>query len=78
MEFLKEMEEQSLGQLKTLLNEWWRNEHVPEEVLLARVVLIFKKGDKTDLGNYRPISLLCAIYKIMAAIENRNCEVPNG
>jgi len=51
-----------------LLNEWWNNEDIPEEILQSRVVLIFKKGDTADLDNYRPISLLNSIYKLYAAI----------
>ena len=41
---------------------------MPIEEARARVVTIFKKGDTRDIGNYRPISLLNAIYKIYAGI----------
>ena len=54
-----------------MLNGWWENTHIPEEVLRAKVVLIFKKGDKEDISNYRPISLLNNAYKIMAAITQK-------
>ena len=36
----------------------------PEFLKLAKVVPIFKRGDKTSPENYRPISLLCSISKI--------------
>ena len=42
-----------------------------EEMLKARVVLIFKKGDTNKFENYRPISLLNTLYKILAVIIQR-------
>ena len=68
IEFYKELGGNQKLQLLELLNDWWQNENMPKEVLRARVVLIFKKGDSTDLANYRPTSLLNSIYKIFAAI----------
>ena len=63
-----EEEEDNLRKALEILNIWWRNEHIPRDALQARVVLIFKKGNTNDLGNYRPISLLNSLYKIFAAI----------
>ena len=60
--------------LLELLNEWWETENIPEEVLLARVVLVFKKGDTSLCENYRPISLLSTFYKILAAAIQRRIE----
>ena len=46
VEFLKEMSRENLQPILDLLNEWWTNASIPEETMKARVVLIFKKGDK--------------------------------
>ena len=37
----------------------------PEEIKIARVTPIFKGGEVSDLGNYRPISALCCFSKIL-------------
>ena len=43
---------------------------MPEQILKAVVVSIYKKGDSTSLENYRPIWLLISRYKISAALVN--------
>ncbi len=53
------------------MNDWWREEEIPEEQLRARVVMISKKGDTSNYENYSPISLLNTIYNIFAAILQR-------
>lgn len=32
------------------------------------LTLLFKKGERDNLGNYRPITLLCADYKVVARV----------
>ena len=41
---------------------------LPTEWKLGHVVPIFKKGDKHEVSNYRPISLTCLIVKILERI----------
>ena len=68
MELFKEMDDESMEGIKELLNKWWKEEDIPADTLKARVVPIYKKGDTSKYENYRPISLLNAIYKIYAGI----------
>ena len=53
---------------RKLFKEWWEQDWVPDDILEARVAMIFKKGDSTKFEIYRPISLLNSTYKIFAAI----------
>ena len=38
---------------------------VPHKFKIARIIPLFKKGSTTECGNYRPISLLSALSKIL-------------
>ena len=66
MEHFKHLDE--LGPLVLILNQWWDTGKGPEDITLARVVSIFKKGDPNEQANYRPISLLNTLYKLLAAV----------
>jgi hypothetical protein len=37
---------------------------LPKETLLAKVILIYKKGGPSLLGNYRPNALLTSTYQL--------------
>ena len=51
-----------------LCNECLLQGEVPQDWLLARVALIFKKGDPGDCNNYRPICMVPVAYKVFAAM----------
>ena len=57
-----------LQEFLDLCNSCWAHGHVPKEWLVARVVMIFKKGDPASAGNYRPIALTVVAYRIYASM----------
>ena len=40
----------------------------PDDWKLAKVTPIFKQGDRSDMNNYRPISVISAIAKVFERI----------
>ena len=58
--------------LLELLNCIIQHREVPTQLRLSEIVTLFKKGDLLDCANYRPITLLSHIYKLlMQIIYNR-------
>ncbi|WKY01731.1 hypothetical protein Q1695_015607 [Nippostrongylus brasiliensis] len=49
-------------------NHYLRLGRIPDVWKESRTVLIFKKGQREDISNYRPISLLSVVYKIFIRI----------
>lgn len=62
---LKECANEIAPSLTHLINLSLRLGHVPREWKCANVVPVFKKGNKEDVTNYRPISLLSLVDKIV-------------
>ena len=42
--------------------------HFPNDLKIARVILLYKKGIKLDPGHYRPVSILSSLSKIIEKI----------
>ena len=57
-----------LNRLHQLITKAWMEGSVPQAWKDASIITIYKKGDRTDCGNYRGISLLSAAGKILARI----------
>ena len=58
--------------LTCIFNKSYQTGQVPDDWLKANVVPVFKKGNKTDPVNYRPISLTCTCCKLMEHIVTSN------
>ena len=62
---------EAVAELLGLCNHCWEQKDIPEEWRVAKVVLLFKKGDASLPENYRPISLLPIGYKVLATLMHQ-------
>ena len=69
MEFLQKYGGNNLfGKLHELICKAWEEGSVPQAWKDATIVTIYKKGDRTECGNYRGISLLSIAGKVFVRI----------
>ena len=65
---LKEANEVLAKPLQKIFETSFKMKQIPLDWKTADISAIFKKGNKLDVGNYRPISLTCICCKIMESI----------
>ena len=65
---LKELAEVLAEPVTTIYRKSLELEAVPNDWINARVVPTYKKGQRYDCANYRPISLTCILCKVMEDI----------
>ncbi len=68
MKLIKLIELQIVGPVTSIINQMLNTGIFPDDLKIAKVVPLFKKGDDTIFSNYRPISLLPAISKIFEKV----------
>ena len=58
--------------MKTILNEILESQEIPETWREAKMIILHKKGERRNIKNYKPISLLSHTYKLFTrTIQNR-------
>ena len=67
-DLLKHIIDEIVIPLEHIMNLSIVNGIVPDNMKIAKVVPIYKKGESLDTSNYRPISLLSSISKILEKI----------
>ncbi|XP_050680147.1 uncharacterized protein LOC126976047 [Leptidea sinapis] len=73
-EFLRNYKEVLIPVLTEMFNTILNTEIIPQQWTESTIILLYKKGDKHDIGNYRLISLMSNIYKIFAMIILKRIE----
>ena len=73
-EILKIFKNELTPAIRDMLNLIMAKEIIPEQWRKVIVILLLKEGDKTDLGNYRPISLNSHMWKIFSKIIKNICR----
>jgi exonuclease III len=73
-EFLKYGGSAMVKSLRALFNWFLKSGHMPEMWGKAIVVLLYKKGDPADPGNYRGISLLDVVGKVFTKLVAQRIE----
>ena len=68
---MKEINQEIVLPLTHIFNLSFTTGVVPDALKLAKVIPVYKKGDKSEPGNYRPISLLTVFDKIMEKLMCR-------
>ena len=63
--FLNQIAPTILKPLTLMINQVFNTGIFPERLKLAKVIPVFKKGDSKLINNYRPISLLPVISKVL-------------
>ena len=63
--FLKDGASELKGVLTYIINLSIDTENVPDEMKFAKVKPLFKKGSRLDASNYRPVSILPIVSKIL-------------
>ena len=65
---------QVIKQLKIIFNNILKSKTIPKEWKEAKIIILHKKGDRKDIKNYRPISLLSHIYKLFTRALQKRLE----
>ena len=73
-DWLQDLNQRNRDKLLTMINKWWLTKEWASKMEEARIAALYKKGDPEKPENYRPLSLLNTLFKLMAAMMKRRIE----
>ncbi|CAG5039360.1 unnamed protein product [Parnassius apollo] len=73
-EILRQGKEVLAPVLTNIFNNIINTEIIPQQWTESNIILVYKKGDKHEIGNYRPVSIMSNIYKIFAKMILKRIE----
>ena len=62
--FLSDCKDVILDPMASLFSTIYATGQIPEQWKVSKIIPIFKKGNKNEIENYRPIANLCSTSKI--------------
>src|SRR6218665_3361425 len=65
---IKELREELGEVLADIMRKSMITGEIPQDWRDANIVPIYKKGNRSEPGNYRPVSLTCIVCKVMERI----------
>ncbi|KFV58198.1 hypothetical protein N341_07968, partial [Tyto alba] len=68
LQVLKDLVDEVVGSLSIIFEKWWLSSEVPADWKRGNITPIFKKGKKEDPANYKPVSLISLLGKIIEQI----------
>ena len=74
IEVLKAREDIISKTLAKLYTKCLSERRIPTAWMNAKMTIIFRKGNKKDLRNYRPLCLLSNIYKVLSKVLTKRLE----
>ena len=69
-ELLKNLDDTTLSVIVNIFNKILDSEEFPEEWAIGIIVILFKGGERNDLNNYRGITLLSILGKLLVRTLN--------
>ncbi len=74
--YIKRLKDDIARPLSILINQSMSSGYFPDSLKIAKVIPIYKAKNRDDFNNYRPISLLSVLSKILEKVIHEDSSIP--